>query len=316
MGNHRRGTFVMTTCQGMMIAEQAYIGPPMLDFSQYNTSPFVSYLAGSFYLKMANPGTLPHGPVMSIDRSPNGRWVAVADYTGTAGVVKIYDMSSGAPVYYGGLVSAPTQSGYLCIRFSPDSTKLIVCGSTSPYVSVFNVSNWTLTTSPAPGVTSYGASWSPDSTKIALTFDASPYLKIYDTATGSVSAGQPTTMFTNGSWTPPAWSPDGAHLAAMSTVSDRLWVWRTDTWDRISSPATMPASENPGQNNSLGWSPDSSRLITCANSTPFFYSYTLSGHTLTYEAAPATLPPSASQGVAFNPAGTKAFLLPGSAPFL
>lgn len=312
----------MTTQQLILAAEGVapvtYSGPPALIYAAYSATPDVAWLTGSSYSKISDPATMPVAGVAAVDRSSNGRWVAVSDNGTTPSTVKIYDMQSGAPVYSRSVTPSATGANIVCIRFSPDGTKMLVTDATvSPYIWVYDVSTWTTTTSPAPGQATRGARWSPDSAHIAILFITTPFLKIYDTATGSVSANQPATLPTSGDTRQLEYSPDGGHLAAMSNnSSDLLWVWRTDTWARISSPATMPTAVPTFQHHTMVWSPDSTRLMVLTNTSPFIWSYTLSGHTLTYEAPPGTLPGAAVQAIVFAPNGAKVFASPAVSPWI
>ena len=298
-----------------MIAEQPYIGPPLLIFSEYATSPYVFYLSGSSYTKLANPGALPATSTNVAIRSPNGRYVVVVSGAGT-GAVRIYDLGSGAPIYIGGLVSPPIWGGINCVKFSPDSTKLLICDfSLSPYIWVYNVSNWTATTAPTPGKRALGC-WSPDSTQIALIFYVSPWIVIYNASTGATASGQPASL-PSAEVDMVGWSPDGAHLAvATNMTTDKLWVYRTDTWARISSPGTLPSGTPTGNNGGVVWSQDSSRLVVLTNSSPYIWSYTLSGQTLTYETSPVALPSGGANEIVFSPNGAKAFVAAAGATYL
>jgi hypothetical protein len=266
-----------------------------------NASPFVRWLDSSL-TKISDPATIPTTLVQAADISSS--FTAVA----TPSTLLIYDMTSGAPVKVTGPASPPAWSNIVKLQFSPDGSKLMVIDNTvSPFVWVYNTSTWTTVTAPNPGRAVQQAVWSPDGSKIALGCMSSSFLSIYNASTGALitsPATQPVATVRG-----LAWSPDGNHLA-MADASNAFIVYRTDTWAKLADPATMPSGSVSSLGNVLAISPDSSKIALGTNGTPFLWVYSLNAaaHTLTYIAAPATLPTAQVRALAFKADGSALFV--------
>jgi len=260
------------------------------------SSPFVRWLDATL-TKVSDPATIPSGAVQTVDSSPDGKFTAVA----TATAILIYDMTSGAPIKVTGIASPPSWLNIVKIKFSPDSSKLLVIDNTvSPFVWVYNTSTWTTTTAPNPGRAVQQAAWSGDGTKIALGLMATPFLVIYTASTGAVL----TTPATQAAGTVRgmSWSADGAHLALQSASTDFL-VYRTDTWATLSPPATLPAGATASLPNTVEFSPDSTKVVFSTGTSPFMWVYSLTGtggNTLTYISPPSTLPAAQVRALAWK----------------
>jgi Tol biopolymer transport system component len=91
-------------------------------------------------------------------------------------------------------------------------------GATSPYLTVYDTSDWskiTLTGGNPAGSGQYACRFSPDGTKLAVGHSTTPFLTVYNVADWSkitlTGGNPPTTVYSLG------WSYDGALLAVASS---------------------------------------------------------------------------------------------------
>jgi WD40 repeat protein len=268
------------------------------------TSPFVHFYNSSL-TKLADPATLPSAGVQAVALSPDKKTAAVA----TATAIFIYDLTSGAPVKVTGIASPPSWVNITAVRFSPDSSKLLVTDNTaSPFVWVYNTSTWVLTTTPSVGAVGgvQNGCFSPDGTKIALCLGGGTFLSIYNVSTGVITTGPTGTALPSTTCRGISWSPDGSKLAVATGASEFI-CYRTDTWAQI-TVSPQPSGAVAGLPDTCAFSPGSDRLVFCIGSSPWLVSFTISGNTLTAEAAPATTPTAQGRAVSFSSDGTKAFI--------
>ena len=88
------------------------------------------------------------------------------------------------------LATPPAGTGYGC-AFSPDGALLAVAHNASPYINIYNTSDWSKVANPAtlPASTSYGCAFSPNGALLAVAHNSSPYVTIYNTSDWSKAAG-------------------------------------------------------------------------------------------------------------------------------
>ena len=69
--------------------------------------------------------------------------------------------------------------------FSPDGSLLAVAHQSSPYITIYNTSNWSKLANPSqlPASHANGCAFSPDGSLLAVAHQVSPYITVYDTST-------------------------------------------------------------------------------------------------------------------------------------
>ena len=91
------------------------------------------------------------------------------------------------------LVLAPTSTPSTAngCAFSPDGSLLAVAHNSSPYITIYNTSDWSKVANPAqlPPGAAYGCAFSPDGSLLAVAYNSSPYITVYDTSTWAVESG-------------------------------------------------------------------------------------------------------------------------------
>ena len=114
--------------------------------------------------------------------------------------------------------------------FSPDGSLLAVTHATSPYITIYNTSDWTKLANPStlPPNNSNGCAFSPDGSLLAVTHNSSPFITIYDTDTRTKLAN-PSTLPSSAAYGC-AFSPDGRLLAVAYITSPFITFYDTDTW--------------------------------------------------------------------------------------
>ena len=75
--------------------------------------------------------------------------------------------------------------------FSPDGSLLAVAHSYSPYITIYNTSNWSKLANPSPLPANYanGCAFSPDGSLLAVAHASSPFITVYDTSTWAAEPG-------------------------------------------------------------------------------------------------------------------------------
>lgn len=137
---------------------------------------------------------------------------------------------------------------------SPDGSKIAVGHSGSPYLTVFNTSNWsTVTLGTAVGSSVSGVAFSPSGGHLAVGISSYPYICVYETATWTkITALSP--MGGNGAAL--AWSPDGSTLVAVYFGGANLTAYRTDTWAVLTGTPSLPAAGK-----GVSFSPDGTHVL-------------------------------------------------------
>lgn len=216
-----------------------------------NSSPFLKVYS-KLYAPMTAPGTMPSGTVKSIAISPDGTMCAVAMNT----QVLLYTMGNPL-VYIGNMVSPPAWTNIAVVRFSPDSSKIVITDTTvSPYVWVFSTVTRAIQTAPVPGQQVTRAAWNPAGTKLALGLQLAPFIRIYDSPAMTLAATQVATAIPS-TCRGLEWAPDGTCLAALSDVGD-LRTWHPTTGGNIHSSVPTGSILNTPDN--FKFSPNSGKL--------------------------------------------------------
>lgn len=98
--------------------------------------------------------------------------------------LEIIDAATGTSI---DSVNLPVSSGDMtCGKYSPDGTKFACTMDASPYIRVFNTSDWSLISVSGPGAAfgyAWSCDWSHDGNFLALAHWDSPYVSVYRTDT-------------------------------------------------------------------------------------------------------------------------------------
>ena len=139
------------------------------------------------------------------------------------------------------LATPPAGTGYGC-AFSPDGALLAVAHNASPYINIYNTSDWSKVANPAtlPTGASNGCAFSPDGALLAVVHSTSPYITIYNTSDWSKVAN-PATLPT-GIGYGCAFSPDGALLVVAHSISPYITIYNTSDWSKVGDATPVSGS--------------------------------------------------------------------------
>ena len=162
--------------------------------------------------------------------SPDGAYFALGT-SDVSGSVYVWRTSDWTAVT---IASNPTSKVFHLV-FSPDSSMLAVGIQASPYIQVYNTSDWSAKAAPAslPTGTVVGVSFSADSSKLSVSCGGFT-IKIYNTSDMTVVSGTPAdktqnqTVFTN----------DGLYFVTGRSSAPYLRVYSTSTWGLATTPTT------------------------------------------------------------------------------
>lgn len=178
--------------------------------------------------------------------SPDGQYLAFACYTGAPSIV-VFRTTDWTKVV---LPNLPARCDALA--WSPDSTHLLCCTGTTPYLQVYDAATWTKQPvsfgAGVPGGNTYAMAINRAGDRVALSVGGSPYVAQYNYF---ISAGVQTFSLQPALLTPPgtgfstatalSYSSDGKLLAVATTAAPYLFIYDVDTRVKLANPATMPA---------------------------------------------------------------------------
>jgi len=194
--------------------------------------------------------------------------------------------------------------------FSPDGSLLAITHSTSPYVTIYNTSDWSKVTDPGtlPTGTGCGAAFSPDGSLLAIAHTTSPFVTIYNTSDWSKVTDPGTLPAGDGQGA--AFSPDGSLLAIAHVSSPYVTIYNTSDWSKMADPGTLPTS--------IAWdavfSPDGSLLAIAHLTSPYVTIYNTSDWSKVTD--PGTLPAGTGWGAAFSPDGSLLAIAHSMSPYV
>jgi WD40 repeat protein len=194
----------------------------------------------------------------------------------------------------------PTSTGN-GVAFSPDGNFMAVAHNGSPFVTIYSISGNTFTKLPDPAILPTGIgediAFSPDGNFMAVAHDVSPYVTIYSiSGTTFTKIADPSTALTADA-DGVAFSPDSAFMA-VAGAGDRVVIYDTSTipFTKI----TDLSASIPGVVTSIALSPDGNFLAVGSSTSPFIYTFSISGTTFTLLPNPTTLPDNIGNAVAFS----------------
>ncbi len=183
----------------------------------------------------------------------------------------------------------------------PSGSYMAIAHTTSPYVTIYNRSDWSKLQNPAtlPTGDAKNVAFSPNGAYLAVTYTASPYLTVYNTSDWStVTLGSAVTSSADAI----AWSPNGSYLAIGMSAAPRIKVYDTSTWNNLANPSTLPGAAPTA----MAFTIDNTRLLVGWGGTTFFYILDTTTSPWSKITNPSTMPPGTSRGVAVSPDGSKA----------
>lgn len=162
-----------------------------------------------------------------------------------------------------------------CIRFSPDQTKLLVSHSTTPYLRVYNVADWSYTNAvTAPGANRYTCGWTADGSSAVACGAASPFFCSYtpDLATRNVALTTATYTMDGYGFVMPHWSKPKAvivgHGINLNTTYDHLYEYDFATSTKT---AIIPAATS-AYCTSAAYDPTNNTLYAIGGTTGVYFS--------------------------------------------
>jgi WD40 repeat protein len=201
--------------------------------------------------------------------------------------------------------------------YSPDGTRLIVNSASSPFVRIYDCTQFPyalLSSEISVSQSCYDFAWSPDGTRLAITHAASPYVSIYDTTTTPYTKlSAPSTLPTGAAYHP-AWSPDGTRLAIPHTGSPYVTIYDTTSvpYSKIADPSTLPTGNGKGS----AWNPAGTRLAVSHATSPYITIYDTTTVPYSKIANPRTLPAGESASCKFSPDGAYLAVTSSNSPYI
>jgi hypothetical protein len=194
------------------------------------------------------------------------------------------------------------------VTLNPAGTSLAVGLFASPWIAIYNTSNYNFTNISSPITlteTPYYIQWSPDSNYLAFETASSPFLNVYS------RSGDTFTKLSNPATLPGqlgtsiAWNKQGTTIAAGQSTTPWILFYNFNgtTLTKIANPSSLP----PNPTNSpygIDWNPAGTSVSFGINVSPWIQIYNRSGDTFTKLSNPATLPNALVKSTAWNPAGT------------
>lgn len=202
------------------------------------------------------PNDIPTNVITSIDWSPNGQMLAIANNNGT---IEIKDVSTGVRIQ--NLITTQPNP-ILTVDWSPDGSK--VAATVGTEIHVWNTNTWQLIISLQSHLAPvWSIEWSPDGSKLASVVNLySPNFNffIWDTITWQKIQ----TMEHFGSFYQVIWSPDNISLATTGGGAVELWKLPQTTEDKVLT------FTNIGEVVDAAWSPDGTKIATVGDNDSVF----------------------------------------------
>lgn len=173
----------------------------------------------------------------------------------------VYTLSTLATISTG--ITLPGMS--MACEFSPDGLYLAIGHYTSPYISVFRVSDWAKLSNPAslPSGNVSSVAWSPDSSKLLCACENGSF-KLYDVAAGALTAATGPATWSGSYIYAIAWSPDGTKIACVGDASP--YVISLDVAGGYSK--TNVGSAPGGYCQDVAWTPNSDCFYVACSAAP------------------------------------------------
>ncbi|MBI5386537.1 MAG: protein kinase [Verrucomicrobia bacterium] len=158
------------------------------------------------------------GPCSYASFSPDNRWLATGGWHQKE--VVIWELLSGQTNLQKRFTLREDKALFGLVAFSPDGRRLAV--SWGPFLKLYDAANWQPVWSRAVTDSLSEMAWSPTGDVLALR-DANKLIRLLNPETGTAHASLETpNAFAVQDLT---FSPDGAHLAAVSATTRELFVW-------------------------------------------------------------------------------------------
>jgi len=206
-------------------------------------SPFVvvypwNDLTG-FGSKVSDPASLPNNKAVSVSWSPDGRYLAVAQFSGTE-YLAVYPWSNGA---FGTKVAAPATpppgvagANVKSVAWHPGGRFIALGTTASPFVNVWDWdgsafgAKWS-DPGTLPAGSGFGVAWSPDGAYVACGHNTTPFISVYPVGNSAfgTKVADPAPLAT-ATMSIVEWTPDGLHLVGASTAAGSSrqycrWAW-------------------------------------------------------------------------------------------
>lgn len=269
----------------------------------HTTTPFVTVYQrkGSVLTKLPDPATLPTGNANAISWSPDGEFLAVAHTT--TPFLTIYRRRGVNFTKITGPNILPAGDAF-GVSWSPDGRFLSVTHKVSPGLTVYQVQKQNLENFPSPAGNQSIYKFTVSSATAGAGDTYGPgggsfYTVLFSfNGTTMIAAANSITPGATGSAS--QLSGSGSASVSWSAVEKVAFDADIVSFSKIADPSTLP-SLSGGTAMTPKWSPDGTLLVIGAPVTPFVLVYQLSGTTLSYLTAPASLPPGSVISAAWSP---------------
>jgi WD40 repeat protein len=204
------------------------------------------------------------------------------------------------------------------VDFSPDNQFMAVAHTTTPFVTIYQISGSTFTklSDPAtlPAGNATGVAFSRDGQFLAVTHATSPFVTIYSiSGTTFTKLANPGTLPASAG-TAAAFSPNSDFMAVTHGTTPFVTIYSISgtTFTKLSDPATLPT----GGGLAVDFSADGQFLAVGHSTSPFVTIYSISGTTFTKLSDPGTLPGGNVGGVRFSLASDFLAVTATSSPYV
>lgn len=201
-------------------------------------SPNVTLYDSATLGKLPNLSPLVPGTAYGVAFSPDGNLLATINASTPA--VNVYDMTTKTRI--AGPSTIPTMIDPACCAFSPDGSIFVVAHQTSPYITRFRTSDWSVL--PNLPTTPEGVCWwvafSPDGSTMAVAHANGHRVSRYDTTTWG--RGPAFSSLPNGDGYGCSYSPDGKYLAVVHANAPYVSIYNLSTGAKLPTPAVTPTS--------------------------------------------------------------------------
>ncbi len=154
--------------------------------------------------------------------------------TANAGYLRLFNLVSGDELAQPSVL--PTSNVNKAV-FSPDGRRLVVRMESTPFIIIYNTSNWTQIPNPATIPNGRGdAIYSPNGSFLVTSFTSAPYLRIYNTSNWT------TVSFTTipGASQSITFSPNGTWMAVSHGSTPFVTRYNVSGWEKLGDPSVIP----------------------------------------------------------------------------
>lgn len=196
----------------------------------------VEYKSNTYRLTQANYNidTTTDHAMVAISRKLN-----ILVRAGASNRLDIFDLHTGRKLTSPVSLPASVVRG---MAFSPDSTRLVLALEGSPYIMIYNTTDWSVVTNPTtlPTGTANGVAYSANGSWVAIAHNTAPFVTQYNTSNWSKISNPSVALAGNGNKVD--YSPNNSWLAITHSVSPFLRILTAGGTSTSATPGTNPAT--------------------------------------------------------------------------